>query len=149
MNDNLIRGVRFPICHSRQLVIAVMLPSMNPEDPEIRDSDWGVLPHPYSEMESARVLVFVEGVNKPYDGELHVVRHPTDETLFSTTVIISPLITDNPAKIGQIRTRLSREYQGAIGRAPNEPSQHPYVISVPTRFFDPLPPPVQVCGSGP
>lgn len=101
-----------------------------------------MLPHPLTEMQNAKILVFVDGIPEPFHGTLVVDRHPTDDTLLSTVVLLSGLKTDGEDEAGQMPVRLPHKFQAAIGAAPAT-SDH-YSLAVPSDFFDPSPPPVRI-----
>jgi hypothetical protein len=98
--------------------------------PEARAEDWGVLPHPIEEMQSAKILVYVEGRPDPFRGSMLVDRHPADDTLFSTVVLLSGPKTDSEP----VPVRLPHEFQAAIGHPPAA-GDH-YSLTVPADFFD-------------
>ena len=106
----------------------------------ILDSQWGRLPFPYEEMNSAKILLRVERVAPPYSACLHIDRDEGSDGRFSTVVFVTHLETGDPAVIGQELIRLSAVQQGAISRTSPPDPLHPYELSLPHTCFEPRQP---------
>jgi hypothetical protein len=118
---------------------------MKQYDPPIRDQDWGSLPFPFMEMQSADVEVRATDTSQTFNGFLWIDRHETDDNLFSAVVVISELPTANWAVHTQLRIRLAPSATAAIERTKTDDSYR-YRVAFPlsaigfTRLPDQLKP---------
>lgn len=113
-------------------------------NPNILEEHWGKLLLPNGEMPRGKIDLFVDGVTHPYEAILSIQSHPSDKILFSTVLIISDLQTSEPYTRNQLRVRLPATYQSAIAKNNSPGRRHLYGLSLPSNFFSPYQPPVQL-----
>jgi hypothetical protein len=100
-------------------------------NPPYRSDSWGPLPYPFKDM--LRTLsLFIGDSPAPISATLDIERHPNQEDLFSTTLILEPNFRG--ATVLQARVRLSADFQTAIKKDESPGALNPFQLYVPPEF---------------
>ena len=117
--------------------------SIAPEESLAEAHHWGELPHSFTEMQGAKILLFIGSDDCQYIGTLEVSAHETKADTFSSIIVINDVMMGFGNPIISLRLRLPAEYQGKIVHSPDSSSKAQFSVTVPANALKPYRPPIQ------